>query len=350
MLANIPRRRGKRNKPDESKWRQQKLDAVRPLLTARCAMPITFIGGICFIGIGVVLYVAANSASEHVEDYTNCTGTDTINVFDVAADNNTCTRVINLTTEFKGDILFQYGLDNFYQNSRKYLKSRNDIQLYGSLNETTDCEPLAMENVSGKLLPIVPCGIIANSMFNDTFELYYLPPNDPSDYITVPFSTENVIWKGERERKFRNPPTSNNKTLCQVFEGTVKPPNWRRETCNVGNDEEGRALENIDFIVWMKPAALPKFRKNYRTLNRTTGLFPTGLLKGIYHLKIAYNYPVSDFEGRKRFIIVQNGWLDGPKNPFLGIAYIIFGGFLIFVTALFLFFHCRQRVDEERGN
>lgn len=42
---------------------------------------------------------------------------------------------------FQGDIYFYYYLENFYQNHRRYVKSRNDQQYLGNLKETTDCAP-----------------------------------------------------------------------------------------------------------------------------------------------------------------------------------------------------------------
>lgn len=62
-----------------------------------------------------------------------------------------------------------YGLSNFYQNHRRYVKSRDDNQLLGNLKSdpSTDCAPFAFANDSnGVLKPIAPCGAIANSMFN----------------------------------------------------------------------------------------------------------------------------------------------------------------------------------------
>uniref|UniRef100_A0A914S5I9 Cell cycle control protein 50A n=1 Tax=Parascaris equorum TaxID=6256 RepID=A0A914S5I9_PAREQ len=91
----------------------------------------------------------------------------------------------------------------------------------------------------------------------------------------------------------------------------------------------GFGLENIDFIVWMKPAALPKFRKTYRTLNRTTALFTN-------------DYPVNNFDGKKRFIIALD--MIGPSSPFLGIAYMTFGLFSVLVTAVFFILHLRQQM------
>jgi hypothetical protein len=58
-------------------------------------------------------------------------------------------------------------LENFYQNHRRYVKSRNDDQLGGeavsisALNQ--ECEPFDVD-VNGNA--IAPCGAIANSLFN----------------------------------------------------------------------------------------------------------------------------------------------------------------------------------------
>uniref|UniRef100_A0A914ZT87 Cell cycle control protein 50A n=1 Tax=Parascaris univalens TaxID=6257 RepID=A0A914ZT87_PARUN len=351
LVANIPRRRGNKNKPDESKWRQQTLPAYRPLLTARCAMPITLIVGVTFICTGVLLYLVATAGKEIVIDYTNCTMTNgTFEDLDSFISKQ-CFYNITLEENFDGAVKFQYGLERFFQNSRMYIKSRNDLQLFGHINETADCEPFAKSNSTGQMLAIVPCGSIANSMFNDTFVLYYLPL-DGSEEVLVPFSTKNVIWKNERRRKFRNPSydATKNQTLCDAFIGTVKPPNWIHPICELGKNDPmanqdpdvGFGLENIDFIVWMKPAALPKFRKTYRTLNRTTALFTNGLPKGNYVLKIQYNYPVNNFDGKKRFIIALD--MIGPSSPFLGIAYMTFGLFSVLVTAVFFILHLRQQM------
>ena len=61
-----------------------------------------------------------------------------------------------------------YGLTNFYQNHRRYVKSRDDVQLLGQLNKevSADCKPYD-KNKSDT--PIAPCGAIANSMFNGMY-------------------------------------------------------------------------------------------------------------------------------------------------------------------------------------
>lgn len=74
----------------------------------------------------------------------------------------------------KAPVMFQYGLEHFYQNSRMYLKSRNDVQLIGHINDTSGCEPYAKSNESGVQLAIAPCGSIANSMFNGLLNFWLI--------------------------------------------------------------------------------------------------------------------------------------------------------------------------------
>lgn len=95
-----------------------------------------------------------------------------------------------------------YGLTNFYQNHRRYVKSRDDSQLLGefSTEVSSDCAPFNLNpaNVGGK--PIVPCGAIANSLFNDTLTVY-----SHSLGISIPVENTGIAWPSDKEIKFRNP-------------------------------------------------------------------------------------------------------------------------------------------------
>ena len=51
-----------------------------------------------------------------------------------------CEVKFNLTENWDGDVYFYYALSNFYQNHRRYVRSRNDEQLLGSFDSFTDCE------------------------------------------------------------------------------------------------------------------------------------------------------------------------------------------------------------------
>lgn len=66
----------------------------------------------------------------------------------------------------QGDVYFYYGLENYYQNHRRYVKSRSDAQLLGApTTGADDCAPFVSPNVTGNPL-YAPCGAVANSMFN----------------------------------------------------------------------------------------------------------------------------------------------------------------------------------------
>jgi hypothetical protein len=85
-----------------------------------------------------------------------------------------CQVRFNVSDTWSGKVFAYYRLTNYYQGHRRYVKSRDDAQLLGRLGRPhDDCGHFSYNNK----LPVVPCGAIANSMFNDTFRLQYLGPN-----------------------------------------------------------------------------------------------------------------------------------------------------------------------------
>ena len=316
----------KKNRPKASRLRQQKLPAWQPILTATTVIPTIFLIGIIFIPIGIALLWASSSVNEWSEYYEDC-AIDTI-----------CKREIELKTDFNGDVYFYYGLENYFQNHRRYMKSRSDRQLLGNLEDLKDCEPFSKDNNSQTY---APCGAIANSKFNDTFELtkntFELTKNSTGS--KVEWTYKDLVWPIDKTTKFRNPPiTSGN--LCDAFKGTVSPPNWGVKTCELDtNDASNNGFENADFIIWMRTAALPDFRKPYRKLVRKNE-FADGLPAGNYTLIINNTYPVAAFSGRKSFIISTTSWAGG-KNSFLGITYILVGIVCIVLGLVFLVVHMK---------
>lgn len=79
-----------------------------------------------------------------------------------------CTISIVVEKEMKAPVYVYYELSNFYQNHRRYVKSRSDPQLAGTIftsesaSGMVDCDPLRTAQ-SGKVLH--PCGLVANSYF-----------------------------------------------------------------------------------------------------------------------------------------------------------------------------------------
>uniref|UniRef100_A0A1A8DX42 Cell cycle control protein n=1 Tax=Nothobranchius kadleci TaxID=1051664 RepID=A0A1A8DX42_NOTKA len=328
----------KSKKPDNTAFKQQRLPAWQPILTAGTVLPAFFVIGLIFIPIGIGLYVTSNNIKEFEIDYT---GVNVDSPCYTCANNfswnstTSCSCTVNFTLEqpFENNVYMYYGLSNFYQNHRRYVKSRDDRQLNGDAtalkDPSNDCEPYRKIGVE----TIAPCGAIANSLFNDSLELYYVEPSGTLN--AVPLAKKGIAWWTDRNVKFRNPAGVD---LPTAFKGTAKPVNWRKPVYELDpSDPDNNGFINEDFIVWMRTAALPTFRKLYRIIHKNQSSTST-LPSGRYVLNITYNYPVLSFDGRKRMILSTISWMGG-KNPFLGIAYITVGSICFFLGVVLLIIH-----------
>lgn len=99
---------------------------------------------------------------------------------------------MNIEEDIEAPIYVYYQLENFYQNHRRYVKSKDAKQLAGNdrtVDELSDCAPIitnadlaAPSNtttfygsttlvITQPNAPAIPCGLIAKSVFTDTYTL-----------------------------------------------------------------------------------------------------------------------------------------------------------------------------------
>jgi len=281
-------------KPANTAFKQQRLEAWQPILTPKPVILSFLIIGIVFIPIGIGIVISSNEVVEVDVQYDN--------ICDVG---QVCNITLNVPQDMKAPVYFYYRLDNYYQNHRRYVKSRNDNQLRLTASmkvpvydDLTDCDPyIAINDNTDDLNNLYfPCGLIAKSVFNDTFSLW-------NGGTPILLRKSGIAWESDREKKFKNPPP-----------GT---PGYRTIP----------DLEDEDFIVWMRTAGLPDFKKLYRIID-------TDVPKGTYTVRVTSYYPVSSFGGKKHVVLSTTTWIGG-KNPFLGYAYIVVGAICFVLGIVF---------------
>ncbi|XP_075870754.1 transmembrane protein 30C [Nelusetta ayraudi] len=323
-------------RPDNSAFKQQRLPAWSPVLTANTVLPFFYFASLLCLVLGVVLIVTVKNTQELRKEYTmagtcNLCYTKRENMSS-AQEECSCMVTLELKTPFKGDVFFYYGLKNFHQNLRRYMDSRDDAQTLGWESKLKDpssyCVPF-QKDPDG--VPYAPCGAVANSMFNDTFDLFHHV--SLTRMTRVPLRRTGLTWYTDKNIKFRNPKTEN-QTLAQVFNGTAKPAYWREPVYKLdASDKYNNGFINDDFIVWMREAAFPNFKKLYGILDRQSEQFRDGLPAGNYSVSISYNFPAQPFHGQKEVVLTTLTWFGG-QNHFLPIAYLVTSGLLLLVAVV----------------
>lgn len=155
-------------------------------------------------------------------------------------------------------VFMYYQLTNFYQNHRRYVKSYDQDQLKGDFRSNSsisgsDCDPLRLDP-SGKAY--YPCGLIANSLFNDTFSspVKLSVSDSNSDNETYYMTNKDIAWPADKNIYGKTQYTPD-----QV----VPPPNWRNRFPRYDNDSYPIPDLHVwdEFQVWMRTAGLPAFSK-----------------------------------------------------------------------------------------
>ena len=303
----------------DSKFKQQTLPAWRPIPSFRSTMITFTVFGIIFLGLGILLYVMSDQIREEIVG---------------SYDDNPCKPFLGgqcivplkITEKIVAPVYVYYQLDNFYQNHRRYVKSRSFAQLQGTYltaDKLTDCDPIIKNKdlapqinkfylskttftASDLELPAVPCGLVAKSLFNDTYEL------KTAAGVTIPIDEKGIAWQSDIDYKFKNVA---NGTLVN---GSAK--NW--------DQIQWTDMTNEHFIVWMRTAGLPNFRKLY-------GKITQDIEPGDYQVVIQNNYDVNGFDGNKSFVLSTTNALGG-KNYFLAVCYIVVGSLCLIFAVIFL--------------
>ena len=343
----------KSRKPPNTAFRQQRLQAWQPILTPKSVISVLFLLAIVFAPLGIAILYTTYHVEKISLDYSHCdtlaSGDEFSNVPSkyvdyhfkdnvdpefqwklqngTGADNAQCIVRFTLAKDISPPLYLYYQLTNFYQNHRKYVDSYDLDQLKGepvSADSLTDkCDPLRVNN-DGKA--VYPCGLIANSLFNDTFSSpVLLNPQNGENNQTYHFTDKGISWPSDIGTKFRNTTYDPN--------DIVPPPNWAKRFPQGYNETNLPGLEDWEHLQnWMRTSGLPSFYKLYG--KNTT----EAMSSGTYEMTIDLHYPVTIFGGTKSVVITTNS-IFGGRNLALGIIYIIVAIVCLVLAIAFLFQH-----------
>ncbi|PPD74905.1 hypothetical protein GOBAR_DD28163 [Gossypium barbadense] len=190
-----------------------------------------------------------------------------------------CSLSFKVPKYMKAPIYIYYQLDNYYQNHRRYVKSRSDKQLLHGQNQhgISSCQPVEVNNDR----PIIPCGLIAWSLFNDTFTFI-------RNRAELKVNRKNIAWKSDREHKFGK---------------NVYPFNFQNGTLIGGGKLNPRIplSDQEDLIVWMRTSALPSFRKLYGRIEKDLDV------DDVVVVHLMNNYNTYSFGGIKKTRVIYHG-------------------------------------------
>ncbi|CAO3624368.1 unnamed protein product [Cunninghamella echinulata] len=379
-------------KPKDSAFRQQQLRAWQPVLRPSVVIPGLFIIGILFLPIGGLLYWNSGKLQEIMINYTSCylydcpiylapqmysyqfenspkydinnahpilTSPPTFyskNTTEFLRDDDNptyqnpnqitikqCVVDFTVPTTIQGPVYMFYRLTQFYQNHRQYIKSVDTNQLLGIASDqgtvSSNCHPLSVNNTNQKI--IYPCGLIANSLFNDTYSNLTLINNNNNgpvtNIVTYNLTRKGLTWPTEYQ-KYGN----TQYTLDQI----APPPNWSvrypggQYTPEFPPPDLSTSMEKLK--VWMTLGALPDFRKIW-------GKNDQSLAAGRWRILIDSNYNTTKFGGEK-WLVISNSSPLGSRNFYLGLTYMGVGGFCLILGTLFTILHCIKPRKLEKYN
>ncbi|KAJ1445220.1 CDC50/LEM3 family [Pelagophyceae sp. CCMP2097] len=344
-------------RPQDTAFRQQRQAAWKPMLT-----PINIVS--CFTAVAAACLAAGTALALRsdgvVQAKVQYDGRGSSKAYNDCAVGNfgehqTCRLKVTAPKRMDAPIFVYYELSAFFQNHRRYANSINHDQIMGvekDKDEISSCEPLKF---NGSLV-LSPCGLRANSLFDDVFSL---PPSSRFE-----LEASGMTHAKANKLRFKQPSTFDFKVVADAnctakercddevcSEHAIKAPCFGY-TC-VGGDFDGQkcaagdqalfyypkadqmqylhqtypaivsplvGVESERFQVWMENAALPNFRKPYARLRFIDG--PQHVRKGeTLEFEVDARFWVSGFGGRKWLVLAQAD-RQATANGFLGAAFI----------------------------
>lgn len=341
------------------KYSQQAVPSLRPLITSCVVLRCLFATGVVFMVVGIsIKSVHSNEVFQRKAKYNDkieCKITQ-------ANEGRVCNVTIKAKHKMNAPTYVYYEVANFYQNHERYMTSRSTAQLLGrnkKKSDLSDCSPLKKNG--SKVLS--PCGLVANTMFNDVIRLV-----NPDKTMRE----DSIAWGSDLHDKFKQPNKFEWATTEEDVSGCYKSycddaickaagvstpcmgyicrgGDFESNKCSLGQHVVyyyKRAdyyqflyqtfpeiispivgVKNEHFVVWMQPAGLSTFRKLYGRITHDIKE------DEVLFFEVTNNFDVSSFNGKKYIVISTTSSL-GANPKVLWLSFFGYGAVSIFFAAL----------------
>lgn len=350
-------------KEKEIAFTYRKLQAWQPALSPMTAV-MTILGtGALLLSLGTGILLAAHNVVEVSFDYTD----DGVH----RGPHNTGWFEITIPQDMEPPIIVQYEIHGMSQGNQQYHRSRSEAQLKGEgepmlrsgNEELQSCHP----RISQNKLVLYPCGLVARSVFTDTF-VFRASESGASgamELLELDESLEALVPGGLGYQQLKPTTVVENHalhtklhmwltaifppTVCEQvdFSSTFEPIEvaWRSELgpegkvqvadcwdysssprCNflksgqpfkcTGTHREVQrpewGVESGHFAAWMQTGspggAVGLMRKPWAVIRKA---LPAGT---VVNISFVDRYPVHSFKGRKVLVLSTETWT-GSSNP-----------------------------------
>lgn len=343
-----PEKKSKR--PANTQWGQQTLPAwPRPVKTKLKVVLFHLLVTVICVPVGIVCLYYGGKAHEISVRYdhicpsqlpSNAKSSDKLDYMRKNAGTSKLICQVNVTLDedMNGPIYVLYQINGMHQNHRRYVRSHLDQQMAsdntngkweGVVNDATQaqsCVPV-VNYLGNSSQQINPCGLVAWSFFNDTYDFKVLPTNSSANASSI-YVSDEVSFKADTTFRFAN---YYPKFFNPDFNTNYSTTNFYRGGGNLSSlSNPNQTLQEAQrFQVWMRLSQLPTFRKLWGVMG---GNYSKGTT---FTIDITNQYNTYQFDGQKHLVLSTTSWLGG-HSFFLGAAYVAVGALNIFFAIAYL--------------
>ena len=259
--------------------------------------------------------------------------------------------------KMEAPIAVYYRLTSFYQNYNSYFSSRDSSQLMGKNSDANTCAAVnpkynrigvTQENcdpaTDAGCEYMFPCGLISNSMFNDTFTLETQSDSSTctcgsADSAQIPerfncdecqtwpksnvsLRTNNIYWHSDDD-------------FFDAYGdyGTEANVSYLNETYSntLIDTSKDMGMRDSRYLVWMRPAAQPDFKKIYAKIDQD---IPAN---SEVTFTITSRFPAFFYDGTKHIILASVNWQGPSKSYIMPWLFLGFGIYAVTMSLAILY-------------